>query len=83
MPLNAAEKVDLSKAFLQCFGEDYNTCGRTLAYMRQFTVGQVDLVAEVKNQATTWPPFVASGLSVEDWKNQLQRQYDQTLAGMG
>jgi hypothetical protein len=83
MPLNAAEKTDIAKAFLQCWGEDYTGCARTLAYLKQFTVGAVDLIAETKIQATTWPQFIAWGTSIEDWKNQLQRVYDQILPGIG
>jgi len=83
MPLNASEKTNFAIAMLQCFGTDYNTCGRTLAYLKQFSVGAVDMIAEVKTQATTWQPFINQGESIEDWKNQLQRVYDQTIGGMG
>jgi len=82
MPLNASEKTNFAIAMLQCFQTDYNGCGRTLAYLKQFSVGAVDMITEVKNQATTWPPFIAQGESIEDWKVQLQRVYDQTLAGV-
>lgn len=85
MPLNASEKVDFAKAMLRCYGTDFNTCGRTLAYLKQFSVGAVDMVAEVKNQATTWQPFIDQGESIEGpggWKSELQRVYDQTLAGI-
>lgn len=83
MPLNAAEKVDVAKSLLQCFGEDVNGMGRTLAYLSKFTVGQVNLLAEVQNQARTWAPFIDAGTSVDPgYVQEIQRVYDQTIAGI-
>lgn len=85
MPLNASEKTNFAIAMLQCFGTDFNNCARTLAYLKQFSVGAVDMIAEVKTQATSWPPFIAQGESIEGpggYKFELQRVYDATLAGI-
>jgi hypothetical protein len=83
MPLNAAEKVDVAKSLLQCFGEDINPMGRTLAYLTQFTVGQVNLLATVQSQALTWQPFIDAGLSIDPgYIQEIQRVYDQTIYGI-
>jgi hypothetical protein len=79
MPLNASEKTDAATAMLKCFREDHTTMGRTLKYLSQFTAGQVSIINEVKTLATTWPPFIESGLSIEQWKSELQRYYDSTI----
>jgi hypothetical protein len=83
MPLTQAEKVDAAKALLQCFGEDINGMGRTLAYLSRFTVGQVDLLAEVQNQTRTWQPFIDAGTSTDPGLVQeYERVYNQTIAGI-
>jgi len=82
MPLNASERVAVAKAMLENFGENAQACGQTLAYMSQFTVGTVNLLVETQNQATTWPAFLASGLSIEWWKTELARYYNATIAAI-
>jgi hypothetical protein len=78
MPLNAGERSDLARAFLTCFGEDAQGMGKTMKYMSQFTVGQVNLLTDVQNAATTWQPFLDSGLSIEAWKTELARHFNAT-----
>lgn len=78
MPLNASERTQIAQAFLKCFGEDAAVCGRALRFITQFTVGQTNLLAEVRTQALTWPPFIESGLSIDAWNVELTRIYDIT-----
>lgn len=78
MPLNASERVSFAESLLRLFGEDYFACGRTLKFMQAFTVGNVNLLAEVQTRATTWQPFIDSGLSIEWWKGELARVFNET-----
>jgi hypothetical protein len=78
MPLNASERTDLARAFLTCFGEDAQPMGKIMKFMSQFTTGQVNLLVDVQNAATTWQPFIDSGLSIEAWKTELARYFNAT-----
>lgn len=78
MPLNQSEKVQVARAFLRCFGEDAQTCGRTLRFVSQFTAGQTDLLATLQAEALTWQPFIDSGLSIQAWNAEVARQYNLT-----
>jgi len=78
MPLNAGERSDLAHAFLTCFGEDAQPMGKIMKFMSQFTVGQVNLLVDVENAATTWQPFLDSGLSIQAWKDELARYFNST-----
>jgi len=80
MPLNSGEKAEVAVTMLENFGEDAQACGKMLAYLSKFTVGKVNLLAETQTAATTWPAFVASGLSIEWWKSELARYYGLTIA---
>lgn len=81
MPLNQSEKTACAEAMLQCFGEDYQNCGRTLKFLSQFTAGQVDLLSTVQTRALTWQPFIDSGLTISEWNVQLSRIYNGTQPG--
>lgn len=78
MPLNQAERVDVARAFLRCFGEDAQTCGRTLRFVSQFTAGQTNLLATLQAEALTWQPFIDSGLSIPAWNTEVARIYNLT-----
>jgi hypothetical protein len=80
MPLTGPEKADVAKAFLTIYGEDTQSMGKTLAYMKQFSVGSVDLLTETLNQATTWPFFLANGTDIFSWKSEVTRIYNIHLA---
>jgi len=82
MPLNAAEKVNVAKTFLTIYGEDVENMGKTLAYMKQFSVGSVDLLTETLNQATTWPFFLQNGTDINWWKTEVTRIYNAYLAAI-
>ena len=78
MPLNASEKGQIARSFLKCFGENADWCGRTLRFVSLYTNQNVNLLADVQNAATTWQPFIDSGLSIDWWKAELARQYNET-----
>lgn len=79
MPLNQAERVDVARAFLACFGEDVQTCGRALRFMAQFTAGQTDLLSTLQAEALTWQPFITAGLSIPAWNSEVARIYGLTV----
>lgn len=78
MPLNASERSQIAQSFLKCFGEDAAWCGRTLRFVAQFTNNNINLLSDVQTAATTWAPFIASGLSIQAWKDELARNYNLT-----
>jgi hypothetical protein len=78
MPLTNAEKQDIARAFLRCFGEDAQTCGRTLRFVSQFTAGQTELLTTLQAEALTWQPFIDAGLSIDAWNAEVARYYDIT-----
>jgi len=80
MPINASERNQIAQAFLKCFGENAEWCGRTLRFISQYSNNNINLLADVQNAATTWQPFIASGLSIEWWKQELSRVYNLTEA---
>lgn len=78
MPLNQSEKVQVARAFLRCFGEDAQTCGRTLRFVSEFTAGQTNLLATLQAEALVWQPFIAAGLSIPAWNSEVERIYNLT-----
>ena len=81
MPLNASERTQIAQAFLRCFGENADWCGRTLFFVNQFTVGNVNLLADVQSAADTWQPFIDSGLTISWWKDEVARHYALEVGG--
>lgn len=80
MPLNATERTQIVQAFLQTFGENYYWCARTLKMISILSSGQINLLAAVQAEALTWPPFIASGLSIAWWNTELARIFNSNLA---
>jgi hypothetical protein len=78
MPLNQSEKVQVCRAFLKCFGEDAELCGRTLRFIDQFTAGQTNLLDTLKAEALVWQPFIDAGLSIDWWNQQMEHRYNTT-----
>lgn len=81
MPLNASERQEVATSMLRCFGENYDSCGRTLKFMAQFTVGKVDLLSDVSTLALTWQPFIDAGMDAASrqwWVSELTRIYNGT-----
>lgn len=81
MPLNQSERQEVATAFLRCFGENYEFCGRTLKFLAQFTAGKVDLLSDVSNLALSWQPFIDAGMDLSSrqwWASELARIYNGT-----
>lgn len=78
MPLNASERQSLAITFLKCFGEDAQACGRTMKFIQQFTVGNINLLAETQTAALTYQPFLDAGLSIDAWNLELARYFNAT-----
>lgn len=78
MPLTQPERVQVAQAFLKCFGEDAQTCGRTLRFVAQFTAGQTDLLGTLQAEALTWQPFIDAGLSIPAWNDAVAQSYEVT-----
>jgi len=78
MPLNNAEKSQIARSFLRCFGEDAYWCGRTLRFVAVYTNQNVDLLQSLRDAASIWQPFIDSGLSIGWWCDEVERQYSLT-----
>jgi hypothetical protein len=81
MPLNAAERTQVVDSFFRCFEENSAPLGRTLRFMSDFTVGQVDLLATLQTRAFLWQPFIDSGLSIQAFVDDVTRIYNLTNTG--
>lgn len=73
MPLSGAERTSVAEAFLECYGENYFWCGRTLKFLGN---KGVSLLADVQNRALTWQPFIDSGMSIAAWNLELARVFN-------
>lgn len=76
MPLTPAERTDIAVAFLRCFGEDAQAAGKVMKYVSDFAAQP--LLAAFLAAADTWPPFIASGLSIPAWKDSVTAQFNAT-----
>ena len=76
MPLNATERTQIVQALLRCFGEDYYWCGRTIKMISILSSGAINLLSAVQTEALTWPPFIASGLSIAWWNTEVARIFN-------
>ena len=82
MPLTNPEKHEVARAFLRCWGEDFNNIGKALAYINKFTTGQGDLLSITQQEARTWQPFIDAGLSIDPgFVQELERVFNQQTAG--
>jgi hypothetical protein len=66
MAINAADARQLARVILMAYGEDYSTIASILRPIRtEFPA--INWMGELTTIATTWPPFLESGLSVQWW----------------
>ena len=73
MALNAADARALARVILMSYGEDYDVVASILKPLRvQFS--SINWMAELTTIATTWQPFLDSGLSVQWWLNEIDRR---------
>jgi len=75
MAINAAERNALVRSLLSAFGEDYDAMGRLIYYLR-LELPAVDWPTTLATLAANWQPFIASGLSIDWWVNEVMRQAD-------
>ena len=72
MAINAADARQLARVILMSYGEDYELIGKILKPLRQ-EWPTINWMAELATIATTWQPFIDSGLSVQWWLNEVDR----------
>lgn len=73
MPINASDARQLSKVILNAYFEDYSTVAAILKPLRaQWPT--IDWMAELSTMALTHQPFIDSGLSIQWWLDEVNRQ---------
>jgi hypothetical protein len=73
MPINNADARQLSRVMLMAYGEDLSTVAGILRPLRtEFRT--INWIAELTTIATNWQPFLDSGLSIQWWLNEVDRQ---------
>jgi len=73
MAISNAERNALIRVLLSAFGEDYDAMGKLVYYLR-LELPAVDWPTYLATIASTWQPFIASGLSIQWWVNEVMRQ---------
>jgi hypothetical protein len=73
MAINAADARQLARVILMAYFEDYQTVAAILRPLR-VEWPTIDWMAELTTIATTWQPFLDSGLSIQWWLNEVNRQ---------
>ena len=72
MAINAADARQLARVILMSYGEDYQLVASILKPLRaEFPT--INWMAELTTIATTWQPFLDSGLSIQWWLNEVDR----------
>jgi hypothetical protein len=73
MAINAADARQLARVILMAYFEDVATVASILRPLRtEFPT--VNWMAELTTIATNWQPFLTSGLSIQWWLNEVDRQ---------
>lgn len=73
MAINAADARQLSRVILLAYFEDVSTVAQILKPLRA-EFPNINWIAELTTIATTWQPFLSSGLSIQWWINEVDRQ---------
>lgn len=73
MAINAADARQLARVILMAYREDYETVAAILRPLRT-EWPTINWIAELTTIATTWQPFLDSGLSIQWWINEVDRQ---------
>jgi hypothetical protein len=72
MPINANDARQLARVILLAYFEDYQTVANILRPLRtEFPA--INWIAELTTIASTWQPFLSSGLSIQWWVNEVDR----------
>ncbi len=72
MAINAADARQLARVILLAYFEDYATVANILRPLRAEFPG-INWIGELTTIATTWQPFLDSGLSIQWWINEVDR----------
>ena len=72
MAINAADARQLARVILIAYFEDYQRVAYLLKPLRQ-EWPTINWMAELTTIATTWQPFLDSGLSIQWWLNEVDR----------
>ena len=70
MAINAADARQLARVILMAYGENYQLVGIILKPLRT-EWPSINWMTELTTIATTWQPFLDSGLSVQWWLNEV------------
>jgi hypothetical protein len=73
MAINAADARQLARVILMAYFEDYSTVAAILKPLR-VQWPSINWMTELTTIATTWQPFLDSGLSIQWWLNEVDRQ---------
>jgi hypothetical protein len=73
MAINAADARQLSRVILMAYFEDYSTVAKILRPLRT-EWPSINWMTELTAIATTWQPFLSSGLSILWWLSEVDRQ---------
>ena len=73
MAINAADARQLARVILMAYFEDYSTVAAILRPLRA-EWPSINWITELTTIATAWQPFIDSGLSIQWWLNEVDRQ---------
>jgi hypothetical protein len=73
MAINAADARQLARVILMAYFEDYQTVAAILRPLRT-EWPDIDWMAELSTMALTHQPFIDSGLSIQWWLDEVNRQ---------
>lgn len=73
MAMNAADARQLARVILLAYFDDVQTVAKILKPLR-VEWPSINWMTELTAVATTWVPFQESGLSVDWWLNEVDRQ---------
>ena len=73
MAINAADARQLARVILMAYGENVRIVAEILRPLRT-EWPSINWIAELTAIATTWQPFLDSGLSIQWWLNEVDRQ---------
>lgn len=73
MAINAADARQLARVILLAYFEDYMTVAAILKPLRT-EWPTINWMTELTTIATTWQPFLDSGLSIQWWLNEVDRR---------
>ena len=73
MAITPTERNALVRSLLLAFGEDYQAMGRLVHYLR-LELPAVSWPTVLGTIAATWQPFIDSGLSIDWWVSEVERQ---------